>query len=117
MHKHVNLQYGYTPLHVTALQREGLHVGDVMAYGADPFLQSYVSIFISFILYCCVAYKTATHFVRCLFVPLSESHTFMVVTLFLVVTAYFSQVTHHFLECCHSVVFLFAPAFHKSGGH
>ncbi|KAK3105412.1 hypothetical protein FSP39_024696 [Pinctada imbricata] len=34
-------KYGYTPLHVTALSKEGLHVGDLMAYGADPSVLSY----------------------------------------------------------------------------
>lgn len=34
-------KFGYTPLHVTALQKDSLHVADVMCCGADPFIKCF----------------------------------------------------------------------------
>ncbi|XP_048777532.2 putative ankyrin repeat protein RF_0381 isoform X2 [Ostrea edulis] len=35
-------KFGYTPLHVTALQKDSLHVADVMCCGADPNIKCYI---------------------------------------------------------------------------
>ncbi|XP_061164769.1 putative ankyrin repeat protein RF_0381 isoform X1 [Saccostrea echinata] len=35
-------KFGYTPLHVTALQKDGLHIADVMCCGADPDIKCYL---------------------------------------------------------------------------
>ena len=38
----ITLQHGNTALHVTALQREACHVGDLMTCGVDPAIKNKV---------------------------------------------------------------------------